>query len=270
MSPSNDHHHRVTLQVATDTWPPELFYIDLSSIRAIREIGHRSPFLTERSFLEVLYVEGFPARPCRALTTVDWVAMALGWFAGYAENLPIADAYLDRPFAPERQAPPAPEPTIAAPAPVPEPAPAPRRRRAEPAAAKQEEPAAPAPVEARAPKAPRRRRTDARPPAAPKPAPAIAAPARTVAKRKDKAASPPFSPAPAPAPRRRRVDPPVAPAPAPRRRQPKTDAPAPAPVEKRRLTPEQKQEARRAYQRDWMRAHVYGPRRAARLAANRA
>ena len=61
--------------------------------------------MAARGFIEVLYVEGLPTRPARALTTVDWLTMALGWFAGYAHNLPIADAFLTRPFAPEREAP---------------------------------------------------------------------------------------------------------------------------------------------------------------------
>ena len=118
--------HHATIQAATDAYPHEPFYVPQSAARVWREIGYRSPSLHAAGWLELLYVDGF-GRPCRALTTIDWLAQAYGFYAGFAHNSPMADAFEHRPFHPERTAAAAPEamPSLPAPEMLALPAPAP-------------------------------------------------------------------------------------------------------------------------------------------------
>jgi hypothetical protein len=95
-------HQTAFIYAATDTDPPEPVTIPLANVRVWRPIGDRSPTLAAAGWYELLYVEGFPSRPARALVTVDQLAAVLGWFAGYEHNRPIADAFEHRPFGADR------------------------------------------------------------------------------------------------------------------------------------------------------------------------
>jgi hypothetical protein len=120
MTAFTDHHVTAFIYAATDTDPPEPVTIPLSNVRVWRPVGDRSPALAAAGWYELLYVEGFPSRPARALVTVDQLAAVLGWFAGYEHNRPIADAFEHRPFGADRRRVALPAPvTIEAPAPSP-------------------------------------------------------------------------------------------------------------------------------------------------------
>ena len=86
----------------TDTETLDHLTIRLANIRVLRPVGDRSPSL--KGWFEVIYCTGLPARPQRALVDITNLAAALGWFAGFDHNRPVADAFEHRPFHPERLA----------------------------------------------------------------------------------------------------------------------------------------------------------------------
>lgn len=89
-----------TIYAVTDEKQFQHLTLRLSDIRVVRPVGNRSPPLV--GCYEVLFVAGFPTRPYRALVDIDKLVCALGWFAGFSHNTPIADTFEHRPFHPER------------------------------------------------------------------------------------------------------------------------------------------------------------------------